>query len=155
MARLIWRGWAAFCLLAGAVVAPLFLEVFSGGSALRFLALPLRYAWVWLLGRPVLAEGWLPPRVVAVALVLFGALVTGVTAFDLLGLGSRSVHPGWFLLLEWWQRPAYPWVDLLPRWSYGYRPGYLWTVCAWNLVEAVAVGAVLARSTPTEAEAGP
>ncbi len=141
MARLIWRGWAALCLLSGAVVVPLFLEVFSGGSWLRFTALVLRYAWLWLLGLPILREGWLPARWAAVTLLGFCALVSGMVMTDLLGYGS--VHPGWFLGLEWWQRPIYPWIDLLPRWHFRSRPGYLWIVCVWNVVEAAAVSLVV------------
>lgn len=140
MGRVIWRGWSALCLLSGAVVAPLFLEVFAGGSWIRFLALPLRYAWLWWLGMPVLREGWLPPRVLAVALTAFCVCVSGITIVDLLGYGV--VHPGWFLGLEWWQRGVYPWLDLLPRWWWRDRPGYLWAASAWNLAEGVAVSAL-------------
>jgi hypothetical protein len=131
-------------------VAPLFLEVFAGGSPIRFLALPLRYAWVWCLGIPILREGWLPSRAVAVMLTAFCAVVSAVTLWDLVGLGYRSVHPGWFLGLEWWQRPLYPWVDLLPRWWWRDRPGYLWVVSAWNLVEGVALSVLFwsARGRP-------
>jgi hypothetical protein len=147
MGSLIWRGWAALCLLFGAVAAPLFWEVFSGGSWVRFLALPLRYAWLWWLGRPILLAGWLPPRLAAAALAGFCAVVSGVTLADLLGHGS--VHPGWFLGLEWWQRPLYPWMDLLPRWYLRDRPGYLWIACAWNLCEGLAVSAGFWRCAST------
>ncbi|MEQ9398571.1 MAG: hypothetical protein RJQ04_05335 [Longimicrobiales bacterium] len=143
MGRLIWRGWAAACLLAGAVVAPLFLEVFSGGSPLRFLALPLRYAWIVWLVLPILAEGWLRPRAVAVALLGFATVLSGVILSDL--ATGASVHPGWFLTLEWWQRPLYPWLDLLPPWTALYRPGYLWTLATWNLVEAAVLAALAWR----------
>lgn len=153
MAGLIWRGWAALCLLAGAVVLPLFLEVFAGGSVFRFLALPLRYAWAWWLGRPLLRAGWLPPRGVAVGLAAFSTLVSGVVLVDLAGFGS--FHPGWFLGLEWWQRPAYPWIELLPRWFLRYRPGYLWTVALWNLLEAWAIGLALWRWRPATALSDP
>jgi len=145
------------CLLSGAIVAPLFLEVFAGGSWLRFTALPLRWAWLALLGLPIVREGWVPARGVAVLLVGFCVLLTGVTVADLLGFGS--VHPGWFLGLEWWQRPVYPWVDLLPRGYVGYRPRYLWIVSIWNLLEALAVSAILWRTTtlvpPEEAPHAP
>lgn len=140
---MIWRGWACFCLLCGAVVAPLFLEVFAGGTWLRFTALPVRYGWLWFLALPLLRERWLSPRGASVALVSFALLLSGVTLLDLLGRGS--VHPGWFLGLEWWQRPIYPWVDLLPRWYLRDRPGYLWTVAVWNAVEAAGVGWLLWR----------
>ena len=143
MARLIWRGWAALCLLAGAVVAPLFLEVFAGGSVVRFLALPLRYAWAWWLGRPLFVERWIGPRAVAAGLAAFATLVSGVVAADLLGFGS--FHPGWFLTLEWWQRPAWPWLDLLPRGTIRYRPAYLWMACGWNLLEGWVLAVVLWR----------
>lgn len=143
MGRLIWRGWAAACLLSGAVVAPLFLEVFSGGSPTRFLALPLRFAWIWWLGRPLLREGWLPPRAVAVALAAFVSLVSGMVLADMFGLGR--FHPGWFLSLEWWQRPIYPWMALLPRGYLLDRPVYLWIACLWNLVEGLGIAAALWR----------
>lgn len=146
MASLIWRAWAASCLLAGTVVVPLFLEVFAGGSPARFLALPLRWAWAWWLVRPLLAERWLPPRAVAVAVAGFCALVSGVTLVDLFGHGS--FHPGWFLTLEWWQRPVWPWLELLPRSLFRYRPGYLWIASVWNLVEALFVGTLLWRWRP-------
>ena len=140
---MIWRGWACFCLLSGAVVAPLFLEVFAGGTWLRFMALPLRYGWLLLLAFPLLRERWLSPRGTSVSLVLFALILSAVTFFDLLGHGS--VHPGWFLGLEWWQRPIYPWIDLLPRWYLRDRPGYLWMVAAWNVVEAAGGGWLLWR----------
>lgn len=143
MGALIWRGWAAFCLLAGAVVAPLFLEVFTSGTPIRFLALPLRFAWAWWPGRSILAEGWLSARGVSVGLAGFCALLSGVTFLDLLGFGS--VHPGWFLTLEWWQRPLYPWLDLLPRWSMLHRPGYLWIASVWTFVEGFGVSVALRR----------
>lgn len=143
MVALIWRGWAALSLLAGTIVAPLFLEVFAGGSVLRFLALPLRYAWATVLCRPILREGWLRPRAVAVGLAAFTVTLSGVTLLDL--SGRLSTHPGWFLTLEWWQRPVYPWLELLPRWSILNRPGYLWTVSLWNLAEGLAAATILAR----------
>jgi hypothetical protein len=153
MGQLIWRGWAAFCLLSGAAVAPLFLEVFAGGSALRFLALPLRYAWLAWLGLPILRQRWLPPRAVAVGLAAFALSVSGVTLVDL--LAWREAHLGWFLALEWWQRPAYPWLDLLPRWWWLDKPGYLWTVSAWNLLEGVTVSVLVWRlATPGRASGG-
>ncbi len=150
MAALAWRRWSALCLLAGTVVAPLFLEVFSEGTLLRFAALPLRAAWAWWLCRPILKLRWLPPRGVALGLAAFSALLSGVTLADLLGHGS--VHPGWFLALEWWQRPIYPWLALLPRWTFLYRPGYLWTVAVWNLVEGMGVAVLLWRWRPKRTE---
>jgi len=115
---------------------------------LRFLALPLRGAWAWWLGRPILAAGWVPRRVFAVGLALFTLALSGITLFDLLGLGAGSVHPGWFLGLEWWQRPLYPWIELLPRWSLGYRPGYLWIACLWNAFEGFGLSLLIWRWAP-------
>lgn len=146
MASLIWRGWAALCLLSGTVVLPLFLEVFSGGTVVRFLALPLRWAWAWWPGRAILRAGWLPARTFGVGLATFTLVLTGVPLLDL--MGWTSVHPGWFLAMEWWQRPLYPWVELLPRGYLNWRPRYLWIVAFWTLLEGLAVAAALHRWRP-------
>jgi len=122
-------------------VVPLFWEVFSAGTPLRFAALPIRYGWFILLALPVLRARWISPRWVAIALVSFSMLLTGMTLIDLLGF--RFIHPGWFLAVEWWQRPMYPWLELLPRWTLLDRPGYLWMVCLWHLIEGAAVAHLL------------
>lgn len=136
-----WRCWAALCLILGTVVVPLFWEVFSAGSILRFAGLPIRYAWFVLLALPLLRERWISPRWVAVALLGFSLLITGMTLINLFGL--RFIHPGWFLALEWWQRPLYPWIEVLPRWTLLERPGYLWTVSLWHLLEGAVVAHLL------------
>jgi len=146
MAALIWRGWSALCLLAGTVVLPLFLEVFAGGSLLRFAALPLRWAWALGPARAILRAGWLPPRAVAAGLTTLCLVLAGVPLLDL--AGRASIHPGWFLALEWWQRPLYPWVELLPRGYLLWRPAYLWIVAAWTLAEGLAVAVALQRWDP-------
>ncbi len=150
MAPLIWRRWAASCLLAGTIIAPLFFAVFTGGTFLRFFALPLRYAWAWWLCRPILRDAWLPPRAVAIGLGVVCGLLSAVTLGNLLGF--YSLHPGWFLTLEWWQRPIYPWLVPLPRWFYGLRPGYLWIAAFWTLMEGLAVSAMLWRWRPAVSE---
>jgi hypothetical protein len=140
----VWRGWAALCLVAGTVVVPLFWEVFSGGSLLRFLALPIRAFWIGGPVRLLLRERWVDPRVPA-ALVggIVGAMALAV-GLDLAGL--RFVHPGWFLGMEWWQRPLYPWLALLPAFEAAGRPGYLWMVWAWTVVEGVCAVLWLTRA---------
>ncbi len=140
----LWRGWSALCLIAGTVVLPLFWEVFSGGSVLRFLALPLRIGWIVGVVRPVLDLRWVDPRLPA---ALVGVLVLGMTVavgVDLAGV--RFMHPGFFLALEWWQRALYPWIELLPPFEVRARPGYLWVAWAANAVEgALAVVWFLSR----------
>ena len=150
MGRLIWKGWAALCLLAGTVVVPLFWEVFSGGSALRFLAILIRYAWIRWLAWPILREGWLPTRWVAAGLLSFVVVLCGGVWADLLGF--TRLHPGWFLTLEWWQRPLYPWLDLVPRFYVMDRPGYLWIAVLWTFVEGIAFTGLLLRWRPRGAE---
>jgi hypothetical protein len=148
MARLIWRRWSAFCLLAGTIVVPLLVSWFLGNTFLLFLALPLRYAWGWWLDRPILREGWLPRRPVALGLGAICGVLSIVTLIDLLGI--RTFHPGWFVALEWWQRPSYSWLGFLPRWFYGYRPDYLWIASLWTLVEGLAVSVILWRWHPED-----
>lgn len=136
----VWRAWSAACVVAATVVVPLFVEVFAGGSPVRFAALPLRWAWMAGPVRGVLAAGWLPPRPVALVVAGGVLLLASGTGVDLAGLAS--LHPGWFLTLEWWQRALWPYLDLLPRALLGYRPIYLWVAWGWTVVEG-AVAAVL------------
>lgn len=137
----LWRLWAALALALGAVVAPLFLEVFSGGAPTRFLAIGVRWLWVGLLVWPILRAGWFPPRVLGVTLVAFTTLLSGVVLADLAGL--TFIHPGAILALEWWQRPIYPWLELFPNAWWGERPSYLWIVALWNAVEGAVIGHLL------------
>jgi hypothetical protein len=85
-----------------------------------------------------------------VAIVVAGicGLISAVTFGNL--LGYYSVHPGWFVALEWWQRPIYSWLGFLPRWYYGWRPDYLWIACVWTFVEGLGVSAMLWRWRPEE-----
>jgi hypothetical protein len=146
----LWRAWAALCLAAGVVVAPLFLEVFSGGAPTRFLALPLRYAWAILLVHPILRAGWFPARVLGVAVALFTVALSAAVLADLAGL--IFIHPGAILALEWWQRGLYPWVELLPNVWILDRPSYLWIVAVWNAVEDAVVGHLLFWHVPPRAQ---
>ena len=146
---MIWRGWAGLCLIAGSVVAPLFLEVFSGGSGVRFLALPLRWGWFGLLGLTIVRDGWVSCRIASAALVSVTLPVSAATLIDL--ATSVTLHPGWFLALEWWQRALYPWLDLLPLGTVLDRPAYLWLACGWTIVESILVVGVLLRTSTTRA----
>lgn len=137
----VWRAWAALCLAAGVVVAPLFLEVFSGGSPIRFLALPLRWVWAVALVLPVVRAGWVSARLLAVGVAGFTLALSAVVIADLAGL--TMIHPGAILGLEWWQRGLYPWIELLPnRWILD-RPSYLWIVAVWNAIEGAVAGHLL------------
>ncbi|MDT8369606.1 MAG: hypothetical protein RQ745_10400 [Longimicrobiales bacterium] len=134
----VWRAWAALCLVAGVVLVPLFLEVFSGGSPARFLALPLRYVWAFALALPILRAGWIPVRPLAIVLVGLTGTISAITLAEL--SGWIFTHPGWFLALEWWQRPIYPWIEaFLPRGRILDRPLYLWITSIWNGVEGAAL----------------
>jgi len=136
-----WRAWAALCAALGVVVVPLFLEVFSGGSPVRFLAIGVRWLWAALLVLPVLRAGWLSPRVLGVGVAAFTTLVSGLVLADLAGL--TFIHPGVILALEWWQRPIYPWLELLPNAWWLDRPAYLWILAAWNGLEGAIAGHLL------------
>ena len=136
-----WRAWAGSCLASGVVVVPLFLEVFSGGAPTRFLAIVVRGLWAALLVLPILRAGWLHPRILGVAVAGFTTLLSAAVIADLAGL--VVVHPGAILALEWWQRPIYPWLELLPNaWWYD-RPSYLWIVAVWNALEGAVIGHLL------------
>lgn len=150
MGGLIWRRWSAACLLLGTIVVPLLMAWFMGSTFLRFLALPLRYAWGWWFGRRIFLEGWLPRRPVAVVLACVCGALSVVTLIDLLGI--HTFHRGWFVALEFWQRPLYSWLGYLPRWYYSWRPDYLWIASAWTLLEGLGVSVMLWRWRSDDAE---
>lgn len=138
---MIWRAWAAVCVFGTTLVVPMVFVWFAGGSAVIYLGWPLRYLWAWFLGGPLLREEWIPVRLVAGGILASSLVLGGAVMGDLFGVWA--LHPGWFVALEVWQRPVYPWIAALPRWSFGGRPGYLWTLAAWTMVEGSVVGGAL------------
>ena len=147
----IWQVWAGLCLALGVIIVPLFIEVFSGGTPVRFLAIVVRWLWALLLVLPILRLGWLSPRLLGVALAVFTTALSAAVFADLAGL--VLLHPGVFLALEWWQRPFFPWLELLPNAWWLDRPAYLWLLAAWNALEGAIVGHLLfwhvGRSAPS------
>lgn len=141
-----WRAWSALCALAGVVLVPLVVEVVASGSPIRFVALPLRWAWAWVVVAPLLKEGWVRPATASAAFAGLAGGLAGMVLLDLAGLLTLPL--GWFLALEAWQRPLYPWLDLLPRWAAADRPGYLWLAAVWTLAEAAAAAVSARRLAP-------
>lgn len=145
MGGLSWRAWAGLWTLAGTLVVPMLVVWFTGDTPLVYLAWPLRYLWAWGLCLPVLDHGWLPPRATATGVLAVSLTLGLVILGDLAGLWA--VHPGWFVALEGWQTPVYAWVGRLPRWFLLGRPGYLWILGAWTMVEGALASLVLWRRT--------
>jgi hypothetical protein len=140
---LTWEAWAGLCVLVGTLFAPMVFFWLAGGTALLYLAWPARYVWAWSLGRPVMSWGWLPVRPMAAALLSATAGLGLAILGDLAGLWSLA--PAWFLALEAWQMPIYPWVAHLPAGRLLERPAYLWALCGWTLVEGAIATAALLR----------
>ena len=140
---MIWRRWAALCVLAATFVLPMLWVWFTGRSILVYAGWPLRYVWMFAVCLPMLRLAWMSPRTVAVGAL---TMAYGLSAVILLSLGlNLTVHPGWFVVLEAWQTPVYTWLGLLEPWYLMDRPGYLWALAVWTPIEATVVGRMLWR----------